>query len=134
MGHKSGDNDIKKKEISDEVEENTKKIDLSSTSTTLDDDLDGTKELEEISDLANDLLEDETLKKDNVEEDETSLEKKGGNKKKVVAIILICIVIGILMVAAIFYIVRTKINAKKNGSAGCIGCSSGKSCCNCSKK
>ena len=27
--------------------------------------------------------------------------------------ILICIVIGILMVAAIFYIVRTKINAKK---------------------
>ncbi|MDY3885691.1 MAG: FeoB-associated Cys-rich membrane protein [Treponema sp.] len=48
--------------------------------------------------------------------------------------ILICIVIGILMVAAIFYIVRTKINAKKNGSAGCIGCSSGKSCCNCSKK
>ena len=32
--------------------------------------------------------------------------------------ILICILIGILMVAAIFYIVRTKINAKKNGSAG----------------
>ena len=46
--------------------------------------------------------------------------------------VLICIVIGILMAAAIFYIVRTKRNAKRNGSAGCIGCSacgSGKSCC-----
>ncbi|MCI7564814.1 MAG: FeoB-associated Cys-rich membrane protein [Spirochaetia bacterium] len=51
--------------------------------------------------------------------------------------VLICIVIGILAAAAVFYIVRTKINAKKNGSVGCIGCSacnSGKSCCNCSKK
>lgn len=113
MGHKSGDNDIKKKEISDEVEENTKKIDLSSTSTTLDDDLEETKELEEISDLANDLLEDETLKKDNVEEDETSLEKKGGNKKKVVAIILICIVV-ILFVILIVVLNINRKNEKKN--------------------
>lgn len=41
--------------------------------------------------------------------------------------IIICLVIGVCVVAAITYIVRVKINAKKNGtcSCGCSGCSCG---------
>ena len=34
---------------------------------------------------------------------------------------------------AVFYIVKTKINARKNGCSGCIGCGGNKGCCDCGK-